>query len=413
MEICSIAHPSVLFAMLAAAAVPSALCCLIWFRRASEQSKIAFHRDELERFESYKLTVQSELNALFHKASSEALSRSSEQFLKLAHQTFESYQNVSHERISASCGQVGGELYKLSASLSAITERRAMIDGELVKQIEQLAQTSAEATTETVRLRRALTNPRGQGMWGEEQLRNLLKHAGMLEFADFVEQSHIAATSDSSKIRPDVIVKLPNGYQIAIDAKAPLKALVEAPHSSVEDRSVLLADFRDALKRHIRELSNKKYNEKIQSGGVQYTILFLPSDALLTTVYELGEDLVSYARELKILIATPSSLLVLLCSAAALWRDQALLENAKEIETLGKQLYQRLLAFSDSFGEIGNSLERTIRSYNSAAATLETRLLVSARRFAALGVGEPEKLNTHVEIDERVREIKVEGQVSV
>ena len=268
-------------------------------------------------------------------------------------------------------------------------------------QIEQLSAQVQSVTAETAKLSGALSDNRQVGQWGEIQLRRVVEMAGMAKHCDFVEQ----AVAEGTRGRPDMVVRLPNDRAVVVDAKASTGALLEARTADDgETAKNALNRHAKALKRQIDDLAKKNYGAGV-ANALDFTVMFVPGDQLLSAALEVAPDLVAYGMAKRVAIATPASLIALLWTVAHGWQQVDIARNAKEIERVGRDLYQCLLRFVGKCQRTGNALEAAVKAHNDSIGTFDSGVLPKGRRFAEMVVGD---------VDEpRLRIEAVEGQVRI
>ncbi len=328
---------------------------------AAATEKVAAFNEARER-----LTVE------FKALASDALSRNSDEFLKRAGDSL-----VKPIRES---------LEKVDTKIVALENARKEAYGSLSEQLKGLALTSASLQSETTKLSRSLRSTSTAGRWGELQLKRVVELAGMVENVDFVEQTAVG------EFRPDMIVKLPGGKSIAVDAKAPMQAFLEALEAS--DEAVRKAKFIEharVVRGHIDALGNKSYWKNIQPSP-EFVVLFIPGEAFYSAALRFEPDLFERGTAVGVILASPATLIALLKAAAYGWKQEALSKNADDIRKLGLELHERVSAVARNMDELGQRLQQAVGAYNSTVYQTESQLLVTGRKLEKLGAGSEKKI---------------------
>ncbi|GHE29572.1 hypothetical protein GCM10017673_35300 [Streptosporangium violaceochromogenes] len=337
--------------------------------------------------------VEERLAERFQALSAQALDVNNLRFLELA-----------ETRLAAGRAEAAGELERRKQAVEHLIEplkdtlarvesqlrdtqsgQRAA-HAELARHIEIVRESNDQLRRQTTALVRALQRPEARGRWGELQLRRVAEIAGMQRFCDFDEQA--SATTADGTLRPDMVVRLAGGKNIVVDSKVSLAAYLEAAESGdPEYRSARLDTHARHVRDHVDRLAGKAYWQAF-SPAPEFMVLFIPGEAFLAPALERDPSLLEYAMRRRVHIATPTTLITMLRTAQYAWQQAALSENARAVFELGKELYERLSSMGRNMEAMGRSLSRTVEAYNRAVGSLETRVLVSARRLNDLGLVE-------------------------
>jgi DNA recombination protein RmuC len=334
--------------------------------------------------------ARQKLSDAFQALSAEALKSNNQAFLELARTRLETFQQQAksdlEERrtaVETLVTPLKEALGKVDTQLHALEVERKGAYAGLVQQVQMLTEGQSALKSETANLVRALRQPKSAGNWGEIQLRRVIEIAGMVEHCDFEEQVSVA--TDDGRLRPDALVRLPGGKHLIIDAKAPLKPLLDAYEAQTEEaRNQHLADLARVIRDHMDNLSGKKYWAQF-SPAPEFVVMFLPGEALFSAAWHEDPELVERGIARNVIVASPTTLIALLRAIAYGWQQEQLKENAQKISDAGRELYERLSTMGQHFAKTGDSLHKAVDAYNKTVGSLESRVLVSARKLKELG----------------------------
>ena len=334
--------------------------------------------------------AQERLSAQFKALSSEALQSSMGQLAELAKAQLQAAQveakgdlEKRHAAVEQLVAPLKEQLGRVDSQLLRLDQERRESRGRLEAQLRTLSETGEKLRTETGALVTALRKPNARGQWGQMQLRNVVEMAGMLRHCDFCEQSSFAG--EERTLRPDLVINLPGGKHVIVDAKAPLQGVLDAYEARDEaERETALRDHARLLRRHVKQLSDKAYWDGMETTP-DIVVMFLPGEHLYSAALEADPALIEDAMARRVLIATPTTLLALLHSVAYGWQQERVAESAQAISDLGRELHTRLVKLSSLLGTLGSRLNSAVKAYNETVGSYESRVLPGARRFADHG----------------------------
>jgi len=373
--------------------------------RASE-SELRTSQARLETALAAERAAHERLATEFKALSADALSRNSVEFLNLARETFAKLHQQSaddlgkrQQAIDALVLPLRESLDKVGVKIGEIEQARATAYGQLSEQLKSLTTTQGQLQAEAARLSTALRSTTTAGTWGELQLRRVVELSGMSAYCDFVEQE------SAGPLRADLVVRLPGGQQIVVDAKAPNDAYREAANAADDAvRTARLAEHAAKVRSHIDALGGKDYWTQFQPSP-EFVVLFLPGDQFLAGALQAEPTLIDRGIAKKVLLATPGTLIALLKAAAYGWRQEAVSKNAEEISRLGRELHDRVATFAEHLEKVGKGLDSATRSYNAAVGSFEQALLPGAPKFTELGAKGAKALPEPAPVDTAVRDV--------
>ncbi|PYY02280.1 MAG: DNA recombination protein RmuC [Acidobacteria bacterium] len=339
------------------------------------------------------LVQQSEqrLSESFDLLAAKALRENTAEFLKLAKNQFEHEQRMASGDLGMKKDAIQALLETASSSLKALDEQIRSSDVEhkqaeaaLGQQITSLVDLQHRLSDETRRLSRALERPTVRGNWGEVQLRRVVEFAGMIEHCHFESQKTFS-DEDGNRLRPDLVVHMPNGRMIAVDAKVSLEAFTKATNADQEEEvRAHLEQHAAQVRKHVDDLASKAYWQQFPNSP-DFVVAFMPSEALLSAALQADSTLLDDAAQSKVLLATPLTLIALLKAVHCGWREDRLAKNAEEISAIGRLLYSRLVTLGTHLSKLGDNIDRTVATYNQVIGSIERSAFPAARKFEQLG----------------------------
>jgi DNA recombination protein RmuC len=337
-------------------------------KAGSEAREVAFQArlDEMA-------TAREALSAQFSEVGAKLLETAQRQFLDRADERFKQSEETAGQGLKALLQPVHERLTRYEETVTKVEAERRDAFGLLHGQIESMRTGTERVSSEAAKLVNALRNaPKARGRWGEQQLRNVLESCGLSEHADF--QTEVNVEGEGGRLRPDVIVNIPGGQSLVIDAKVSLNAYQDA-----------LAAHTASMRAHVNALGNKAYWSQF-ADAPDYVIMFVPGEHFLSAALEHDPSLWDFAFEKKVLLATPTNLIAIARTVAAVWRQEKMAKEARQIGELGKELYERLAKAAGDLRKVGGGLTSAVNNYNAFVSSFETRALVTARKFRDLNV---------------------------
>jgi DNA recombination protein RmuC len=357
-------------------------------------------------------SAEARLREAFAALSADALKSNNQQFLDLATSSLSRFQQgaaqdleAREKAVAALVRPLEDGLRRMDEKLGAVEKDRTSAYADLRAHLEQMAVNQVNLQAETRHLVGALRTPHVRGSWGEIQLKRVVEIAGMQDHCDFECQVSVDGEEDGSRLRPDMVIRLPGGKSIVVDSKAPLDAYLQAMEASDDGaRDQFMQAHVRQVRTHITQLSAKGYWKQFPDAP-DFVVMFLPGESFFSAACQRDPSLIATAVEADVIPASPTTLITLLRTVAFGWRQERLAESAAEISALGQDLHDRLRVFSGHLADCGKGLERAVAAYNGAIGSFESRVMVSARRFRELGAGTGGEVELLEGVTTRPREV--------
>jgi DNA recombination protein RmuC len=376
--------------------------------RATAETRVVEIEKNLVEQKALLEEAKTRLSDTFKSLAAEALAGNNAGFLILAEEKFKALKDEAavdlearRKAIETMIQPLGETLFAYQQETKALEDKRLREYSTVGEQLRAVALGQTTLQSETAKLVNALRSPQVRGRWGEIALRKTAELAGMSPHCDFVEQESV--TTDEGRVRPDMVVKLPAGREVVVDAKVPLGGFLEALEAKTdEDRDVALLKHAAQVNQHVTKLASKEYWDQFASAP-EFVVLFIPNDSFLAAAAEKDPALVESALSKKVVIATPATFIALLRAIAYGWRQELIAESAQRISALGQELADRMATLAEHLVRVGGALGKAVDSYNAAVASFEGRVFPTARKFQTLGAGGKKEIQELQAIDQKPR----------
>jgi DNA recombination protein RmuC len=376
------------------------------------RARIVAELEAERRMSAEKLAMLSQAEARMREAfsalSSDALRQNNQSFLELARTSLGEFQQTArvelagrHKAIEELVQPLKESLSLVDGKLQQVEQNRVGTQSAITEQLKALHAAQHNLQVETGRLVKSLRSPNVRGQWGELQLRRVVEAAGMLEHCDFDIKATVVG--EDGRLTPDLIVRLPGGKNVVVDAKAPSSAFLDAMESEDDaERDGMFRQHARQVRDHVVKLGNKTYWQHFQPAP-DLVIMFVPGETLLAAALQRDPSLLEFSLGRNVMLASPSTLMALLRAVAYGWQQEKIARNAQEISDLGRQLYDRIRVMAGYFEDVAKGLTRSVEAYNRAVGSLESRVLVTARRLKDTGISASEALPDLAPIDQSAR----------
>jgi DNA recombination protein RmuC len=379
--------------------------------RATLRSEVDQQKKRYEELNTVTSRLEERVGEAFKNLSAEALKSNNQAFLEVASNSLNQLQSAARQDLKSREEAIGLLVKPLQESLQQINQHTQQIEKAregayqgLITQVKSLAETQNKLRDETAHLAQSLRTPSVRGRWGEVQLRRVVELAGMVEHCDFSTQ--VSSHNDNEvQRRPDLLVNLPGNKVVVVDAKTPVEAYLEAVKATDDkEREEQLDRHARHIRTHIKQLGDKAYFNSFENTP-EFVVLFLPGECFFSAAVERDPGLIEYGMERQVVVATPTTLIALLRAVAYGWDQAKLSEHAKEVRRLGRELFDRIVGFAKHLDGAGKNLGKAVSGYNQAIGTLESRVLISARRLGELVSKENDALPVNHPIEATPRAI--------